>query len=148
MVWNLVLVLSSTANLMRSWKSGLISLHCPATGNKTMQDHAELLQGLQHLSRLANRGAVVLVVFAVGTLGIRPFAAGFPAGHTPTCGRAVPGIARSAVYALHVYQLRRRDFTWTDVHVPRNVVAGGCGDSLPAVPPAKPDRQHSGGRYN
>jgi len=72
------------------------------------QDLAELLQALLHLSRLASRGVVVLAVEAAGPLGILLCAAGFPAGHNPTRGRAVPGIARSAVHALHVYQLRRR----------------------------------------
>ena len=53
------------------------------------QDLAELLQALLHLSRLASRGVVVLAVEAAGTLGILLCAAGFPAGHNPTRGRAV-----------------------------------------------------------
>ena len=35
-VWNRTLATSSTTNLWRSWKFLLISLSCPATGNKTL----------------------------------------------------------------------------------------------------------------
>jgi len=120
-VWNRVLAMSSAANLMRSWKSLLISFNCCRHGE---QDFAELLQALLHLSPRASRGVVALAVEVAGTLGILVSAAGFLAAHNPTRGCMVPDIACSTVYAHHVYQLLWRALTWADVDVWSKTVAG------------------------